>query len=426
MWTLALNRVLVWRLEWLMLLPDIPDFLQSWHCINEMSSFRGTIQITILEGGRTTRFQSGFGVIRLGRLKCTRVRSAVRQFTVPLCCPLAYGSGIMRRIRTFANMDLSWRDEMAAQIPTEEEVLTYFQKFSNWGRWGDDDELGTPNLITPEKTKRALATVQEGTTVSLARTVMFEPSLDAPAPPVHFMVESGEGWASGDKVSNRPNAAAIDYFGMIFHGYTVTHVDSLAHFFWEGKTYNGKPAHLVSTSMGATVCSVEAARNGFVSRGVLVDVPLVRGIDWLERGEGVMPEDILAAEERCGFRVEEGDILLVRTGQLHRRSVEGPVERSAGSTACQAACLPLFHERGIAVLGSDTGNDVSPAQYSRVLQPIHQVGITAMGLWILDNANLDDVAEACKERNRWEFMVSIGPLRLHNTTGSPVNPIAVF
>ena len=82
---------------------------------------------------------------------------------------------------------------MPGQIPTEEEVLGYFQKFSNWGRWGDDDELGTPNLITPEKTRSALATVQEGVSVSLARTVQFEPSLDAPAPPVHFMVESGGG-----------------------------------------------------------------------------------------------------------------------------------------------------------------------------------------------------------------------------------------
>jgi kynurenine formamidase len=315
---------------------------------------------------------------------------------------------------------------MPAQIPTEEEVLGYFDKLSNWGRWGADDELGTPNLITPEKTKRALATVREGVTVSLAREIRWEGSVDVPSPPVHFMLESGEGWASGDKVSTRANAAAIDYIGMVFHGVSVTHVDSLAHFFWKGKTYNGRPAHLVSTSLGATVCSVVAARGGFVTRGVLVDVPMVRGVDWLERGEGVMPEDILAAEQRCSFRVEEGDILLVRTGQLHRRNVEGPVDRSAGSTACQAACLPLFHERGIAVLGSDTGNDVSPAHYKTVTQPIHQVGITAMGLWILDNANLEDVAEACRQRNRWEFMVSIGPLPLHNTTGSPVNPIAVF
>jgi kynurenine formamidase len=240
------------------------------------------------------------------------------------------------------------------------------------------------------------------------------------------MLESGEGWASGEKLSYRPNQAAIDYFGMVFHGATITHVDSLAHFFWNGKTYNGKPAHLVSTSLGATVCSVLAARGGFVTRGVLVDVPMIRGIDWLERGEGVMPEDILAAEERCGFKVEEGDVLLIRTGQLHRRNVEGPVERGAGSTACQAACLPLFHERGIAVIGTDTGNDVSPAQYAKVPQPIHQVGITAMGLWILDNANLEDLAEACRQRNRWQFLLSINPLPLSNTTGSPVNPIAVF
>jgi kynurenine formamidase len=315
---------------------------------------------------------------------------------------------------------------MPAPIPNEDEVLGYFDKLSNWGRWGADDELGTPNLITPEKTKRALATVLEGVTVSLAREIRWESVADAPSPPVHYMLESGEGWASGEKLSYRPNQAAIDYFGMVFHGATITHVDSLAHFFWNGKTYNGKPAHLVSTSLGATVCSVLAARGGFVTRGVLVDVPMIRGIDWLERGEGVMPEDILAAEERCGFKVEEGDVLLIRTGQLHRRNVEGPVERGAGSTACQAACLPLFHERGIAVIGTDTGNDVSPAQYAKVPQPIHQVGITAMGLWILDNANLEDLAEACRQRNRWQFLLSINPLPLSNTTGSPVNPIAVF
>ena len=315
---------------------------------------------------------------------------------------------------------------MQAGIPTEQEVLGYFESLSNWGRWGDDDQLGAPNLITPAKTKAALATVQEGLTISLSRTVSFEATVDSPNPPVHFMTESGEGWAGGDKVSARPYAVAMDYFGMVFHGVTITHVDSLSHFFWEGKTYNGKPAHLVSTSMGATVGSVEEAKNGIVTRAVLVDVPLVRGVDWVERGEGVMPDDILRAEAQCGFQVEEGDLLLIRTGQLHRRNVEGPVDRSQGSTACQAGCLPLFHQRGIAMLGSDTGNDVNPSQYAKVPSPIHQVGITAMGLWILDNADLEEVAEACRQRNRWEFLVSIGPLRLHHATGSPVNPIAVF
>ena len=305
-------------------------------------------------------------------------------------------------------------------------MLGYFKALSNWGRWGAEDQLGAPNLITAAKTKRALETVKEGVRISMSRTISFEPTADAPSPPVHFMVESGEGWASGDKLSSSDFSAAADYFGMIFHGVTVTHVDSLAHFFWEGKTYNGFPAHLVSTSMGATFGSVEEAKNGIVARAVLVDVPMIRGIDWVERGEAVMPEDILAAEDRCGFRVEEGDILLVRTGTLHRRNVEGPVAYATGSSACQAACLPIFHERGIAMLGSDTGNDVNPRQYPRAPLPIHQVGITAMGLWILDNADLEEVSEACRQRNRWEFLVSIGPLRLHNTTGSPVNPIAIF
>ena len=115
---------------------------------------------------------------------------------------------------------------MPTQIPSEDEVLGYFDKLSNWGRWGDDDQLGTPNLITPEKTLRALATVREGVSVSLARDILWESAVDVPSPPVHYMLESGEGWASGDKVSARPNQAAIDYIGMVFHGVAVTHVDS--------------------------------------------------------------------------------------------------------------------------------------------------------------------------------------------------------
>ena len=313
------------------------------------------------------------------------------------------------------------------EIPSEDKVLGYFQSLSNWGRWGEDDQLGTLNFLTPEKTRRAISLVREGVTISCARTVSWEPAPDIPIPPIHFMVESGEGWATGDKISARTNQASTDFFGMIFHGYAITHIDSLAHFFWEGTMYNGHPAHLVSTSLGATVESVELVKDGIVTRGVLVDVPMIRGVDWVERGEGVMPEDILAAEEQCGFKVEEGDVLLVRTGQLHRREVEGPVNpRVEGSTACQAACLPLFHERGIAVLGSDTGNDVMPSVYPSLSNPIHQVGIVAMGLWILDNANLEGLARACRERNQWEFMLSIAPLRLYNATGSPVNPLAIF
>ena len=316
---------------------------------------------------------------------------------------------------------------MASTIPSAEEVLGYFKSLSNWGRWGGDDQLGTLNLITPDKTKRAAGLVQEGVTFTCARPILYEPTADVPFPPLHYMTESGEGVASGEKVSARPMTYSSDFFGLIFHGHTITHMDSLAHFFWEGKMYNGQPAHLISTGLGATVESIDLVKDSIVARGVLVDVPMLRGIDWVERGEGVMPDDILAAEQRCGFRVEEGDVLLVRTGQLRRREVEGPVNPNlAGSTACQAACLPLFHERGIAVIGSDTGNDVAPSPYPHISNPIHQVGIVAMGLWILDNANLEELSQACQQRNRWEFLISISPLRMSNGTGSPVNPVAVF
>ena len=316
---------------------------------------------------------------------------------------------------------------MTTEIPTETEVLGYVESLSNWGRWGEDDQLGTLNLLSPEKTRQAASLVREGVTVSCARTITFDMAPDVAVQPMHFMVESGEGWDTGNKLTSRKRQLSIDYIGMVFHGTTITHVDSLAHFMWEGKLYNGRPAHLISTSLGATVESIELAQDGIVTRGVLVDVPMVRGVDWVERGEGVMPDDILRAEERCGFNVEEGDVLLVRTGQLYRRGVEGPVDtREAGSTACQAACLPLFRDRSIAMIGSDTGNDVGPSPYSAVPMPIHQIGIPALGLWILDNANLEELAQACKQRNRWEFMLSIGPLRISNGTGSPVNPLAIF
>ena len=130
--------------------------------------------------------------------------------------------------------------------------------------------------------------------------------------------------------------------------------------------------------------------------------------------------------EVAGLKQDDCRILAHSGICLQRVIPTKPLDRSQGSTACQAACLPLFHQRGIAMLGSDTGNDVNPSQYAKVPSPIHQVGITAMGVWILDNADLEEAAEACRQRNRWEFLVSIGPLRLHHATGSPVNPIAVF
>jgi kynurenine formamidase len=191
--------------------------------------------------------------------------------------------------------------------------------------------------------------------------------------------------------------------------------------------YNGRSSELVTSREGATAASVENLRDGVVSRGVLLDIPRLRGVEAVAPGEGVMPEELEAAERAQGARVEAGDILLVRTGYYGQRLRSGPVNPMAsGSPALHAACCPWLRERGVAMVGTDTHNDVSPPPYPAMGNSFHVVCLVAMGLWLIDNANLEDLASACAARRRWQFLLTVAPLRLKNVTGSPVNPIAVL
>ena len=312
-------------------------------------------------------------------------------------------------------------------IPTEQEVIKWMSELSNWKRWGKDDQIGALNLITPELIKQSASLVTDGVSVSCARPLDNNIDAEVYRPTQRLMLESGEGWQFHEKNTDFEIQAALEHLSMVYHGYHITHIDSPAHFFWNGKMYNDRPSYLVTTNKGATVNSVDTAKDGIVGRGILVDVPLIKGIDWLDRHEGVMPLDILEAEKQCGFEIKSGDILFIRTGQLRRTLTEGPFSHpDDGSTACQAACLPIFRERDISVLGTDTSNDLIPSGYKTVTNPIHQIGLVQMGMWIIDNANLEELSETCKEKNRWEFMINIGPLRIVGGTGSPVNPIAIF
>lgn len=134
---------------------------------------------------------------------------------------------------------------MTYKIPTEAEVLGYFKSLSNWGRWGDDDQLGTLNLITPEKRRQAAALVGDGVTVSCATDITFQAAPDLPVPPLHYMVESGEGWNDGGKLSGRRAQMAMDFIGMTIHGSAITHLDSLSHFFWEDLTTHTNGSKIV-------------------------------------------------------------------------------------------------------------------------------------------------------------------------------------
>lgn len=298
---------------------------------------------------------------------------------------------------------------------SEKEVLNYLDSLSNWGRWGKEDELGTVNFINPEKVKKSLALVRDGVSVTCARPIESSPEPDLKTQALRKEIDTGEGRRAG-----------LEYIGMIFHGKSITHIDSPAHYFWKGKMYNDRPANLVSPREGAQANDVEVLRNGVVTRGVLLDVAAAKNKKWLDPEEEVTVADLEVAEKASGIQVESGDVLLVRTGNYKRfletkEVLEIPQEPGLG-----AAAMPWLHRKEVSIIGSDTANSHKSNEYQNISNPFHVVSLVSMGLWILDNCNLEDLAAVCQEKNRWEFLISINPLRLKNVTGSPVNPVAVF
>jgi kynurenine formamidase len=218
-----------------------------------------------------------------------------------------------------------------------------------------------------------------------------------------------------------------DYIAIAPHGMAHTHLDALCHVFWERKMYNGFDAAEVG-SQGAKKCAIDVTRAGVISRGVLLDIPRLKKIEWMEPGERILPEDLDAAEKAQKVHVEEGDVLLIRSGRAARRKVKGgwdPV--GVGMPGLDASCLPWLHERRIAVLGSDGISDVMPSGYGEGLMlPVHVGALVAMGIHLIDNADLDAVSSTCAGLGRSEFMFTMAPLILERGTASPVNPLAIF
>ena len=308
------------------------------------------------------------------------------------------------------------------KLPTEQEVQGYMKSLSNWGRWGDDDEIGTLNLITEAKKAEAGALVKEGVSVSCSRLIVPEIAPDLGAfriPPVHYMIGSGE--AAPEKGSG----GASDFLALYYHGVTITHLDSICHQFWDGQMYNGRPADSVGVQKKAAEGGIELVKDGVVTRGVLLDIAKLKGKDWLEAGEPVFPEDLDAAEAAQGVKVTEGDALIVRLGWYKRRQEAGPLD-TPDRPGLHAACLPWLKERGVSLLVADASQDVSPSGYTNPGGPIHVVGIVFMGLWLIDAANCEQLTEMCQKLGRWDFMFLVAPLRWDKATGSPVNPLAIF
>ena len=291
-----------------------------------------------------------------------------------------------------------------------EEFDELFQEHNNWGRWGADDELGTANLITAEKTREAAGLVRRGITVSLAHNPMPDEAADNP-----------------DAAFNHTMGSSLrsDTYEFTYHGYGVSHIDSLCHFIWNDRLYNDVPPS-ASTPEGCGRLGIQNLKRGIVTRGILLDFPRLKDVPYLEPRTPIYVEDIEAWERQAGVTVSPGDVIFVRTGRWARRAELGPWQVSGNSAGLHASVLPWIKERGVAFVGSDAATDVMPSLVEGVTQPVHTMLIAGFGTNIFDNMDLEALAETAARENRWEFMLTAGPIPVEGGTGSPLNPIAVF
>jgi kynurenine formamidase len=300
---------------------------------------------------------------------------------------------------------------------SEAEFRALYKRLRRAYAWGPGDRLGTLNSISPAEVVSAASDVRDGRTVSLAAPIESRTAPDNPDPAVHEMTGQADS-ASG-------LSFATDRLAMNIHGNADSHIDALCHVIFDGKLYNGIAADVV-TAAGAAELSIDVAANGIVGRGLLLDIPRLRGVPWLEPGDHVTADDLLGAESAQSDRIEEGDLLFVRVGHRARRRSLGPWDAAQARAGLHPAALELLAERRIAVLGSDGNNDTAPSAAEGADFPVHVLAINAMGLHLLDYLEFDALVGLCEELRRWSFLCVVAPLRLRAGTGSPVNPIAIF
>jgi kynurenine formamidase len=314
-------------------------------------------------------------------------------------------------------------DEHAARVGvdvTAAEFATLFEAVRSWGRWGVDDERGALNLLTADRVAAAARLVRSGVVVSLSLPLNTSTALDCPTPAEFRMTQHNDA-----DVGLGSMGFAKDFVGVDYHSDGHTHIDALCHVAYEGRLYNGVAAGSV-TAEGAAAEAIDVVKDGLVGRGVLLDIPRLRGVPWLEPGEHVFREDLEAAEREQGVQIDQGDILLVRTGHAHRLAELGPWDTEQSKAGLHPAAMPLLAERGVAALGCDGNSDTAPSTTEGVAFPIHVLALNAMGVLLLDYLQFEDLRRACESAGRWEFLCVTAPLRIDGGTGSPVNPLAIL
>jgi kynurenine formamidase len=303
--------------------------------------------------------------------------------------------------------------QTAAPAVTRAQVDAWMTELSNWGRWGAEDGIGTLNLITPAKRRDALKLVRDGISVSLAHTIDKDQAADNPRP-------------LGQQMTLDRGGHAMDLYTIWYHGSIVTHIDALCHYSFEEKIYNGYARSEITQGPGCVKNGIEHQKQGIMTRGVLVDIPRLRNVPYLEPGTPVTPADLEAWEKYAGIKIGSGDAVFLRTGRWARRAESGAWNVAANAAAFHASVLPWLKQRDVALIGNDGVTDVQPSGVQGSPRPIHQVAIVAMGLPLVDVMDLEAVAEQAARLRRWEFLVTAAPVPVLGGTGFPLNPIATF
>lgn len=285
---------------------------------------------------------------------------------------------------------------------------------------GADPRRGALAHLTPERVVAAAGEVRTGRAVSLAAPVDTAPGPDNPQPATHRLTAP----ADGEDLS-RGLHFARDRFAMNVHGDADSHLDALCHVMFEGELYGGVPAAAV-TAGRARPLTLDLVADGIVGRGVLLDVPRLRGVPWLEPGDQVSAEELEAAADAEGVTVGPGDLLFVRVGHRARRRSLGAWDAAGARAGLHPRALRFPAGRKVAVLGSDGNNDAAPSAVPEVAFPVHVLAVQALGVHLLDYLDLEELASLCARLARWHFLCVVAPLRLAGATGCPVNPIAVL
>ncbi|UXY23652.1 cyclase family protein [Streptomyces cynarae] len=300
---------------------------------------------------------------------------------------------------------------------TRTEFDALFDRLRTWGRWTPADR-GAWNRVTPDHVRQAAALVRTGTVVPMALPWNTVPGPDNGNPALHHMTDLGD-------VEPPEPTCHKDFIAADYHGKGISHLDALSHIAYRGQLYDGRDARECVDSKGAWFGAVDAL-GPLVTRGVLIDMPVVLGRDWLEPGTAVHAEDVLAAEQALGVTIGESDAVLLRSGHFRRRRELGAWNPDDAGAGFHVDAMPLLAERGIALLGGDGDSDVRPSPVEGVSSPVHALAITAMGVPLLDNLDLEALSAACAAVGRYTFMTVVAPLNVPGGTGSPVNPVAVL